>query len=210
VTTVDASSWRRSFTQHQPGAGSTPIRFFTTVNSIEWLPDRGARPPALEDVPDQIREAAQEAYRRNSINAHRAAVLLARSVIEATAKAKQVVGASLVQKIDTMFDQRLIREHIKEGAHEIRFLGNEMAPGDFVNPAEAEDADFVLIWGETIATAARTSASHRVHNWQLTSVEGQARAIRPTGANPHTVPGSLRLYQEFPRARRSVDGGGAR
>ncbi|WP_326556526.1 DUF4145 domain-containing protein [Micromonospora sp. NBC_01796] len=98
----------------------------------------------FSDVPDHIAETADEAYRCNSIKAYRAAVLLARSAIEATAKQKGITTGSLVSKIDQMHTNGLIREYVKEGAHEVRHLGNDMAHGDFVDPVSPEDTDLVL------------------------------------------------------------------
>lgn len=113
-------------------------------SSLCWLPTRGQQPPTFEDVPEHIANAAQEAYRCRSIHAHRAAVLLARSVIEATAKEQGIKKGTLADKIQEMHDQRLIREHIQVGAHEIRYLGNDMAHGDFIDPIEHEDSQLVL------------------------------------------------------------------
>ncbi|MFB6397976.1 DUF4145 domain-containing protein [Polymorphospora lycopeni] len=96
------------------------------------------------DVPRHIAETADEAHRCHSIKAYRAAVLLARSVIEATAKEKEITNGSLIKKIDEMFDRRLIREHVKDGAHEVRHLGNDMAHGDFIDPVDAEESGLIL------------------------------------------------------------------
>lgn len=106
-------------------------------------------PPALSggsfpDVPPAISAATQEAYACFQINAHRAAVLLARSVIEATAKEKGITSGTLVQKIDRLHADDHIREHIKDAAHEIRHLGNDMAHGDFINDVEPEEANEIL------------------------------------------------------------------
>lgn len=98
----------------------------------------------FRDVPEHIADAADEAYRCSSINALRAAVLLARSVIEATAKEKSISKGSLWEKIDVLHKQGFIREHIKDGAHEVRLLGNDMAHGDFVEPIDTEDAELIL------------------------------------------------------------------
>jgi hypothetical protein len=43
-----------------------------------------------------------------------------------------------------MAKQGLIRPHIKDAAHEIRLLGNNMAHGDFVDRVEPEGADEIL------------------------------------------------------------------
>ncbi|MEV4390207.1 hypothetical protein AB0J68_31615, partial [Micromonospora sp. NPDC049580] len=48
------------------------------------------------DVPAHIAETADEAHRCHSIKAYRAGVLLARSVIEATAKEKGITNGGLI------------------------------------------------------------------------------------------------------------------
>ncbi|MGA4731007.1 DUF4145 domain-containing protein [Micromonospora taraxaci] len=103
------------------------------------------------DVPEHIAGAADEAYRCFSIGARRAAVLLARSVIEATAKDKQITSGSLLAKIDALYAGGFIREHIKDGAHEVRHLGNDMAHGDFVEPVDSDDVELTLtLMGEVL------------------------------------------------------------
>ncbi len=99
---------------------------------------------SFPDVPEHIAEAANEAYRCYSIQAYRAAALLARSVIEATAKEKGVTQGTLMKKIDAMHSQGLIREFVRDGAHEVRYLGNDMAHGDFVAPVAEEEAELAL------------------------------------------------------------------
>ena len=114
-------------------------------SALSWIPSQGDQPPDFVDVPDHIRSAAHEAYRCRSINAHRAAVLLARSVIEATAKENGITGGTLAQKINEMRTRDLIREHVKKAADEVRYLGNDMAHGDFVDPVDADDSELVLV-----------------------------------------------------------------
>lgn len=112
-------------------------------SGIVWLP-LGGLPVHYPDVPDQIASAASEAHSCANIDAHRAAALLARTVVEATAKEVGIVDGNLVRKIDTMRDRDLIREDIRLAAHEIRYLGNEMAHGDFVKSPPVEDSDEIL------------------------------------------------------------------
>jgi hypothetical protein len=76
--------------------------------------------------------------------AYRGAVLLARSVIEATAKEKGLTTGTLVTKIDAMYEARLIREDIRDGAHEVRFIANDAAHGDFTEPVPQADAELIL------------------------------------------------------------------
>lgn len=124
-----------------------PLTWLAKKKNPEWHP----RPPravpvkSFPDVPPEIAAAASEAYRCRMVsNANRAAVLMARSVIEATAKDKGIKTGKLIDKIDKMLDLQLIRPHIRDGAHEVRHLGNDMAHGDFVQAVSAEDTNLVL------------------------------------------------------------------
>ena len=97
-----------------------------------------------EDVPKDIASVASEAYSCFSINANRAAVLMARTAIEATAKDKQITDGSLYNKIDAMAKKNIITDQLAEEAHEIRLLGNDMAHGDLAEPVTEEDASDIL------------------------------------------------------------------
>lgn len=110
---------------------------------IDWLPAtvRGRR---FEDVPSPVRGAASEAYECQSIRSFRAAILMARSVVEAVAKDQGVVDGSLVKKIDALAERGIISTLVKDTAHEIRHMGNEMAHGDFVQDVTEEECDDVL------------------------------------------------------------------
>lgn len=80
-----------------------------------WYPvDTHGKP--YPDVPAQIAAATSEAHKCMAVEAYRGAVLLARSVIEATAKDKGMTAGTLVTKIDAMYEARLIREDIRDGA----------------------------------------------------------------------------------------------
>lgn len=116
---------------------------FAEATNLEWLPG-SAEGKEFADVPEHIASAADEAYRCRSFNALRACILLARGVIEATCKAKKITTGSLASKIDAMEAAEHIRSHTKDAAHEIRYMGNDMAHGDFVEAVDAEDADEML------------------------------------------------------------------
>ncbi|BAX93429.1 DUF4145 domain-containing protein [Mycobacterium shigaense] len=114
------------------------------------------RPSATETadyphVPPHIAEAAKEAYECESNQHYRAAIMLARAVIEATAKDKGVEDGTLYNKIEVMATAGLIRTMIKDAAHGVRELGNEMAHGDFVDPISAEESQLVIhLMGEIL------------------------------------------------------------
>jgi hypothetical protein len=110
-----------------------------------WYPvdTRGKRYP---DVPVAIAAAASEAHRCMAVEGYRGAVILARSVIEATAKDKGMTTGKrdVVTKVDAMYEARLIREDIRDGAHEVRHLANDSAHGDFAEPVPRTDAELIL------------------------------------------------------------------
>ncbi|ROR97799.1 uncharacterized protein DUF4145 [Salana multivorans] len=96
-----------------------------------WLPER-VYGKEFPDVPEQIAAAASEAWVCYSIGQYRASAAMARAVVEATAKDKGITTGGILAKIDALYDQEIIGKGVKEAAHEIRFLGNDMAHGDFV------------------------------------------------------------------------------
>jgi hypothetical protein len=132
-----------------------PLAWLTRKKKKDWLP----QPPRVipvkvfPDVPAAIADAASEAYRcRQACNANRAAIILARSVIEATAKDKDITTGPLISKIDELYNQRLIRPDVRDGAHEIRHFGNDMAHGDYIRDASPEEADLVLALMDAVLT----------------------------------------------------------
>ncbi|MFJ4036802.1 DUF4145 domain-containing protein [Microbacterium sp. NPDC090007] len=113
-------------------------------DDITWLPRRGDA-PEFPDVPEHIERAAKEAHSCFSINAFMASILMARTVVEATAKEKGITSGRLIQKIDAMAASSVIRESTKDAAHEIRHLGNDMAHGDIADVPESDDVRDVLV-----------------------------------------------------------------
>jgi hypothetical protein len=124
-------------------AKQDPLTWLAGKKNAEWKP-QPLRPVVVKtfpDVPAEIAQAASEAHRCLQVSG-RAAVLMARSVIEATAKHKGVTKGRLIDKIDALTD--LVRSHVRDGAHQIRLLGNDMAHGDFTQDVSSEDANLVL------------------------------------------------------------------
>lgn len=109
----------------------------------EWLPKIGDA-VNYSDVPELIASAASEAHECASIGARRAAILMARSVIEAAAKDKGVNSGTLYQKIEALAERGVVRPLIAEAAHGIRDFGNDMAHGDFTTEVTEQDV------GETL------------------------------------------------------------
>lgn len=154
-----------------------PLIWLTRKKNKEWQP----KPPQVTPVktfphvPAEIAATASEAHRCHTVaRANRAAILLARSVIEATAKDKGVTSGGLVNKIDQMHDQELIRRDVRDGAHEVRHLGNDMAHGDFIAYVSPEDAALVLeLMDEVLVEVYQVPA--RVAQAQANRAAAQAR-----------------------------------
>lgn len=109
-------------TSHRTTANGAVSDFERTADStVTWFPSRGSA-PEFPDVPSHIAVAAKEAHASASINALMAAILMARTVVEATAKEKGILKGMLVNKIDELAKQQFIRESTREAAHEIRHL----------------------------------------------------------------------------------------
>ena len=108
-----------------------------------WLPSE-PRGKEYKDVPNLIASPASEAYACYSINSYRACILMARSVIEAICKDKNIKTGNLAQKIEQLAKVASMPTIVTEQANEIRYFGNEMAHGDFTQPVSEEDANDVL------------------------------------------------------------------
>jgi hypothetical protein len=114
-----------------------------TVGTVEWWPKVGTS-PVVGDVPESIARAAREAYSSASVGNHMAAILMARTIVEATAKAHEITTGTLFSKINAMMEAGLIRPAIAEQAHEVRFAGNDMAHGDIDVAPDAADSEEIL------------------------------------------------------------------
>ncbi len=95
-------------------------------------------------IPDGVAGFFSEANDAFSIGAYRAVLLLVRSVIEATAKDREVTTGNLVKKINQLHADGHIRKGTKDMAHALRILGNDMAHGDIDDIPTQEDADDAL------------------------------------------------------------------
>jgi hypothetical protein len=128
---------------HSVDVGHVSAAISGFEEQLEWWPRVGVS-PTISDVPDDIAKAAREAYSSASINNHMAAILMARTVVEATAKNKNITSGTLASKINAMKDAQLIRPSIAEQAHEIRFMGNDMAHGDIADQPDYIDSEEIL------------------------------------------------------------------
>ena len=128
-------------------------------DELRWRPS-ATESHGYPDVPPHISEAATEAFECQSSEHYRGAILLARAVIEATAKDVGITSGKLTSKIEAMAAAGLIRNIIKDAAHRIRQLGNDMAHGDFVDPVSAEESRLVIrLMGDILNDVYQTPAA---------------------------------------------------
>jgi hypothetical protein len=125
------------------GNDSNAWRTVLDKASPRWQP-RAVSAPDFPDVPGHVARAAKEAYETHSVGDDIAAILMARTTIEATAKDKGITKGTLLVKIDELEKQQLIRPSVAKAAHAIRYMGNDMAHGDINEPPTSEEADDVL------------------------------------------------------------------
>ena len=131
-------------------------------NTITWYPT-SVNTREFPDVPEHVARCATEAYMAAGVGANIAAILMARTTIEATAKSQGITTGRLIAKIDEMANQSLIRPALKAAAHAIRGIGNDMAHGDVEDAPTQQEADDVLqlmsmILTEVFEAAALTKA----------------------------------------------------
>jgi hypothetical protein len=162
--------------------------------ALDWYPNADTS-RHFAHVPAHIASAASEAYRCHGIGAERAAVMLARAVVEATAKACDITSGTLYAKITALREQGLIRVLIEQAAHKVRQFGNEMAHGDFIEPISKLDADLVLtLMSKVLDEVFQTPA-------QVAAVEAAVH-----GRKGSTPPATVIASANLPK---SLDPGGA-
>ena len=157
---------------------------------LTWHPLK-VHAPEVPDVPEHIAAAAIEAHTASAVGAPMAAILMARTVVEATAKSQGITTGSLFQKIDALASQDFIRPSTKDAAHEIRHFGNDMAHGDIDGLTTDEDASAVLalmdeVLNEVFQGPARTA---RIRARRETPAAAESSPTQPeAGDDDHGGP----------------------
>lgn len=154
-------AWADGKTGHTTDTNAND-QFIVKSEDAHWLPRIGLH-VVYDDVPPDIASAASEAHECFSIGARRAAIIMARAVIEASAKEHSITSGSLFSKVDEMVKRGIIRPLIAEAAHGIRDFGNDMAHGDFGTAVSDQDVEETLnlmavVLSEVFQIDARTKA----------------------------------------------------
>lgn len=116
---------------------------FRSSPVLDWHPHWVEGTESL-GAPAHIQAAADEAFKCASIGAHMAAILMARTALEAAAKDKDITSGNLVAKIKALAEAGHIRPRVADAADGIRRFGNDMAHGDIQVEVTPQDAEQVL------------------------------------------------------------------
>ncbi|MFJ9395516.1 DUF4145 domain-containing protein [Streptomyces californicus] len=165
-------------------------------SDLQWEPLSIRRPLFLE-VPPEIAETASEAHACLSIGAARGAVALARSVVEATAKAQGITAHGIVAKIEALRDGGVISTLTAETSHQIRRDGNSIAHGDIGNePVSVDDAQAIIefmdaLLDEVFQRPAKLQKLKERHNERKQSNGADTRS--DGGAEPEASAGGVEM-----------------
>ncbi len=105
---------------HNPIVGA---RAEDQVN-LAWYQPVAVEAPNYPGVPEEVASDAREAHRCLSVQAWRAAVVMARRALQSAAYDKGAPGGRLLDQIDWLDNQRIISPLMREVAHRIRLVGN--------------------------------------------------------------------------------------
>lgn len=157
-----------------------------------WYPQSPLVKEYPASVPAGIAKVAAEAHGSFSVGHHQAAVLMARTTVEAVAKAKGIMQGSLVAKIDELYNQHLVYEHVRDAAHEVRFVGNDAAHADLVdNPISEEEATAILelmdmVLDGVFIAPAKTAAQRAARQTKKAAAATGTTTSMPTAASTAT------------------------
>ena len=99
---------------------------FETVTSEFVLYPITARLP-LDNVPEPVKRAYDQALRCFTSASHEASALMCRRCLEALSKSLGATGRTLEAKLDSLAQKGLIDKRLSEWAHGVRAIGNEAA-----------------------------------------------------------------------------------
>lgn len=147
------SAWRDPSSGQSLGAWecancSWPVSGVGTSNEqkvnepLDWYP-HAVGGKDFPDIPVSIARDADEAHRCGSIGASRAAVVMARRVVQALAIDNgAVANARLVDQIDELAGKGTITDSMRQVAHVVRLSGNDGAhPHDDPNLDDLDEDD---------------------------------------------------------------------
>lgn len=123
---------------------------FSLSEPLEWIPSK-AEDHQFSDVPESVADAANEAYKCFSVQAYRASVIMARSVLEGIANEKisepfkirkngEKYDKTLKEKINDMVTEGVISRGLGDKAAVITEMGNSSTHNVFEEITESDAA----------------------------------------------------------------------
>src|SRR5688500_17784644 len=108
----------------------------------------GSAVPEFADVPDDIRDDAQEAHRCFGAEAYKATVTMARRAIQAACHERGAPDKRLVDQIGWLEEERKITPQMRDMADRVRITGNDGAhpDKDGLKGVDADDASAALVF----------------------------------------------------------------
>lgn len=79
------------------------------------------------DLPQAVRECMEEAIKCHAQGCYRAAAIMVRRSLEVMCEERGATGPTLEKRIEALRNQIVISQDLIDGAHELRFLGNDAA-----------------------------------------------------------------------------------
>jgi hypothetical protein len=81
-----------------------------------------------------------------SVDAHHAAIVMARAVVEATVKDHGIRSGNLESKVSALVEKKVIGQDTADAAHAVRLWGNDAAHGDLaLEQFEKVDAEEIIV-----------------------------------------------------------------
>jgi hypothetical protein len=108
------------------------------------------RSEAPEELPEVVRENLSEAIRSVNANNPRAAVVMARSALQAATREQGAQGRNLKEEIEDLVQKHVIPESLGTWAHEIRDGGNLVAHPEPSKQVLMADAEELMALAESI------------------------------------------------------------
>lgn len=147
LTIAMSSNW--DYAHYVVGGNSAWEKFWNNTEVDNYFP-KWVQGKVFKVTPDHIADAASEAHEVFSVGAYRATAILCRATLEAVCKDKGAAGKDLSVKIADLHGKGKIRSVVKDTAHVLRAIGNDMAHGDFDAELDEQDASDILDFLDSI------------------------------------------------------------
>lgn len=113
------------------------------------------------------------------------------AVADRTARPRPALTAG---RIDQLHEQGYVRTYLRDGAHEVRFTGNEMAHGDFRATITRADADVLVQLMREVLMEVYQDPGRRERLVHLARHAREARAMADDGFTDEPPwPGTVRI-----------------